>query len=524
RIHEAQARPPAQTTTTERVIAEVYNAGQIREAIPPPLVETSTTEHVTTEVYNAGCGAQLSVSDLCKTHNQRACLSENFQQIHVAQPPPKVESTTTEHVTTEVYNVGTYYEAVPPKPEVRQTATTTSKAETLFTAVLSNKVQQAPRKTPDRHVATSTSEVVEREHAATIRRTPVPETHKATVSSASYVENVATIRQSPAREIHKTTVTPGASVENVMAIRQSAVPEVHRTSMTRGSSVERAAAIRQTDKPEKGLASVTAPAPLENVGQINLPTSQPDKQVFTKSMTPIDRIDDIVVPERRPQTIAEVTQTVTDEARIHHMEQHFTPTQVTTTERFVQGGVGVLHDETIRKEERIVDAVEEESTVERSKRILLEQLEREEKELVERIPKAVKQVTQTTTAEGWVQHVHDDMAQPHAVQTTKRYEKQVVEGVQAHTMAAASGARTVATTKTTEDEEATKKFTQSRIPQLSKRVTTTTSADGFVQHEHDEMAQPKQITTTTRKGDEDARWKVKREAKRRAVNVLRCSY
>lgn len=31
-----------------------------------------------------------------------------------------------------------------------------------------------------------------------------------------------------------------------------------------------------------------------------------------------------------------------------------------------------------------------------------------------------------------IQHVHDDMAQPHAVQTTKRYEKQVVEGVQAH--------------------------------------------------------------------------------------------
>lgn len=34
----------------------------------------------------------------------------------------------------------------------------------------------------------------------------------------------------------------------------------------------------------------------------------------------------------------------------------------------------VLLQETIRKEERIVDAVEEESTVERSKRILLEQV------------------------------------------------------------------------------------------------------------------------------------------------------
>ncbi|KAK6049597.1 hypothetical protein COOONC_12897 [Cooperia oncophora] len=52
-----------------------------------------------------------------------------------------------------------------------------------------------------------------------------------------------------------------------------------------------------------------------------------------------------------------------------------------------------------------------------------------------------------------------------------------------------------------------RRLAQSRIPQLTKRVTTTTTSDGFVQHVHDELAKPTQVTTTTRKEDEDAQWK-----------------
>ncbi|VDO17383.1 unnamed protein product, partial [Haemonchus placei] len=124
-----------------------------------------------------------------------------------------------------------------------------------------------------------------------------------------------------------------------------------------------------------------------------------------------------------------------------------------------------------------------------------------------------------------------EVAKPKTVQTTKRVEEQVIEArrieatqpevktvtttktteeEEARRLAETTtgGVQTVTTTKTTEDEEATRKLAQSRIPQLTKRVTTTTTSDGFVQHVHDELAQPSQVTTTTRKEDEDAQWKV----------------
>ncbi|KAK5983563.1 hypothetical protein GCK32_017074, partial [Trichostrongylus colubriformis] len=136
-IHEAHPPPPVQTTSTERKTSEVYNIAQIREAIPPPPVETTTTERVSTEVLSAGI-------------------------IQEARPPPKVETTTTEHVTTEVYNVGAYYEAIPPPEEKKKhVATTTAKAETLYTA----KIQPTPA-APDVHVAKTVTDVAEREHAA----------------------------------------------------------------------------------------------------------------------------------------------------------------------------------------------------------------------------------------------------------------------------------------------------------------------------------------------------------------------
>ncbi|WKY09281.1 hypothetical protein Q1695_001999 [Nippostrongylus brasiliensis] len=631
-FHEARPQPQPQTTTTEHVSTEVYSAGTIQEAVAAPKVETTTTEKVITELYSAG-------------------------QYHEARPPPKVETTTTEHVTTEVYNIGKYFEAVPEAEVKRDTATTTTKAETVYAAA----IQPAPTKTPERHMATSTSEIVEREHAATIRQTPVPETHKSTVTSGVSVENIATIRetpapevhrttftkeksverlaairqtpvrethkatvstaasvenvaairqtpvpethkatmstaasvenvaairevavpeshkatttapaglenigtirQSPARETHKPSLTRGASVENAMAIRESPAPDLYRAHTTRGTSVERAAAIREAEKPESGQATVTTlERPVENVGairevekpesgqatvtsaehpvgnigtirqtspvtplastkstgvmkenvaQVNMPTAEPEKRQFTKVSTPIGRIDDIVVPERRPKTTAEVSQTITEDARVHHVEEHFTPTQITTTERIITGGVGVMRDEEMAKEEqKVVEHVEEESLIEKKKRLLLEQLEQEERELLERIPKPSKQVTQTTEAEGWVQHVHDDLAQPQTVQTTKRYEKEVVEGRQAQGMTGQAPATvTTVTTRKTEDEEAARRMAQSRIPQLTKRVTTTTTADGFVQHVHDELTQPvQQVSTTTRSEDEDAQW------------------
>ncbi|EPB67517.1 immunoglobulin I-set domain protein [Ancylostoma ceylanicum] len=75
------------------------------------------------------------------------------------------------------------------------------------------------------------------------------------------------------------------------------------------------------------------------------------------------------------------------------------------------------------------------------------------------------------------------MAKPQAVQTTKRYEKQVVEdSLSKKQTTTGGGETTVSTTKKEEEEEqARKKMTQSRIPQRTTKVTTTTTADGFVQ-------------------------------------------
>ncbi|KAK6012005.1 hypothetical protein OSTOST_22855, partial [Ostertagia ostertagi] len=184
-----------------------------------------------------------------------------------------------------------------------------------------------------------------------------------------------------------------------------------------------------------------------------------------------------------------------------------------------------------KKEEERVSVVKEERETEeeRRKRFIIEQLEEEERELLERIPKVLKEVTQTTESEGWVQRSSAEVAKPRTVETTKRVEE-VVEDRRAQMMETTrpevktvtttktteeeearhlplGGVQTVTTTKTTEDEEAMRRLAQSRIPQLTKRVTTTTTADGFVQHVHDELAQPTQVSTTTRKEDEDAQWK-----------------
>ncbi|XGW04508.1 hypothetical protein V3C99_015582 [Haemonchus contortus] len=648
KVHEARPAPQPQTTTTERTSSEVFNIAQIREAIPPPPVETTTTERVCTEVLTTG-------------------------QIHEARPPPKVETTTTEHVTTEVYNVGTYYEAVPPPEEKKKhMATTTTKAETLYSA----KVQPTPQ-APEVHVATKTTDIVEREHAATIRRTPVPETHKATLLGAYSLENIAAIqqpitpethratvsrgasleniaayrhspapelhrpsitrekslervaayRQSPAPETFRPSITPGVSLENVGTIRETPIPDVRRSSITRGASLERvgtihetpipevrrssvtrgaslervgtigttslpeshratvtstavenAAAIRKTPIPETGRASVTRGSSVENVGtigttavpeshhatvtskavenaaairqtepvtpqtarkspgvmkenvaQINVPPAPPEKREFTKSSLSIERIDDIVIPERVPKTTAEVSQTITDEYRVFHIDEHYEPQQITTTERTVHGGVTYEEGGKKEEEKRVTIVEDKETEEEHRKRLLIEQLEQEEKELIEKIPKVLKEVTQETSTEGWVQRTAE-VAKPKTVQTTKRVEEQVIEArrleatqpevktvtttktteeEEARRLAETTtgGVQTVTTTKTTEDEEATRRLAQSRIPQLTKRVTTTTTSDGFVQHVHDELAQPSQVTTTTRKEDEDAQWK-----------------
>ncbi|KIH69423.1 immunoglobulin I-set domain protein [Ancylostoma duodenale] len=272
-------------------------------------------------------------------------------------------------------------------------------------------------------------------------------------------------------------------------------------------------AIRQSEPVHPHTATQTAGVMKENVAQINLPTAQPDKRQFTKSAVPIDRIDDIVVPERVPHTTAEVSQTVTDEGFIRHVDQDFTPTQVTTTERTVHGGVAVERGGKVVKEEEVVTTVSERTDEEDAERKRqLEQLEKMEREVEERLrrgPEVEKRVTQTTSAEGWVQHVEDDMAKPQAVQTTKRYEKEVVEdSLSKRQTTTGGGETTVSTTKKEEEEEERKKMTQSRIPQRTTKVTTTTTADGFVQHVHDEMAQPVEVTsTTTRTEGEDAQWK-----------------
>ncbi|KAJ1365152.1 hypothetical protein KIN20_025381 [Parelaphostrongylus tenuis] len=569
------------------------------------------------------------------TEQKEVKTTEDYvKEIREEVPAPPLETTTTTtQVSMEFYNAGMYYEKTPPQKQ-KERASTTS-VETVYTA----KVQETPQP-PETYTATKTSEVVEREHAAVIRRTPAPETHKATITGAvsveniaairqsqapeyhratitpgTSVENIATIRRSPAPEMHRSSITRGISVENVATIRQSPAPEMHKSSVTRGVSVENVAAIRQSPAPEIYKASVTSGAPVENVAaireapapetyrpsvsmgsvvenvaaigttpapdayqatitstavenvaairktpipesgqaslttatpiveniaaiqqsepvhphtatktsgvmkanvaQINVPTTQPDVRQFTKSVIPVDRIDDIVVPEYHPHTATDVSQTVTDEGHIYHTDQSFEPLTVTTTERRISGSVSVGDTGTVTLEGGEVTVVAKEQIIdEAAERRRLEEMERELQELEALVPKMSKRVQQTTTAEGWVEHVHDDIAQPQTVRTTKRVETETAES-RARQQLETMPATTVTTTQKSKDEELRKlaMHAPSRIPQLSKRVTTVTTADGMVQEIHDDLAQPVKITSTTREGEE-AQWQRSVETRR----------
>uniref|UniRef100_A0A158PAL3 Ig-like domain-containing protein n=1 Tax=Angiostrongylus cantonensis TaxID=6313 RepID=A0A158PAL3_ANGCA len=274
-------------------------------------------------------------------------------------------------------------------------------------------------------------------------------------------------------------------------------------------------AIQQSEPLHPHTATKTSRAMKENVAQINLPTAVPDVRQFTKSVVPVERIEDIVVPEYGPQTTTDVSQTITHEGHIHHTDESFEPSQVTTTERRVSGSVSVGHAEVVSAEGGEVTVVAKEQIIdEEAESRRLEEMERQLQELEAMVPKVSQRIRQTTTAEGWVEakhmkltkfianlspfilpvtlsrisldhHVHDDITQPQTVQTTKRVDTEVAE----------SRAQRLAT------------HAPSRIPQLSKRVTTTVTADGFVQDIHDELAQPVKITSTTQKGEE-AQWQM----------------
>ncbi|KAK6755359.1 hypothetical protein RB195_013995 [Necator americanus] len=401
---------------------------------------------------------------------------------------------------TAVENIGAIRQT--PAPETGYARTTAGSTVENIGAI-----RQTPA--PERRRATTTSGTAV-ENIGAIRTTPAPETGFARKTSVSALENIGAIRQTPVPETGSATVTRSA-LENIGAIRRTPAPETGHATKIPGSAVENIGAIRQSEPVHPHTATKTDGAMKENVAQINPTTTQPDKREFTRSSLSIDRIDDIVVPERAPHTTAEVSQTVTAEGFIRHLDQDFTPTQVTTTERSVRGGVTMEQGERVRREaEAVVTVTEKTREQDAEERRQLEQLEQMEKEVEERLrrgPEVQKRVTQTTSAEGWVQRVEDDVAKPQVVQTTKRIEKEVTEDSRSKRHMVTPGETIVSTTKKDEEEEERRKIVQSRIPQRTTKVTTTTTADGFVQHLHDEISRPTEVTTKTRKEGEDAQFK-----------------
>ncbi|KJH40765.1 immunoglobulin I-set domain protein, partial [Dictyocaulus viviparus] len=448
------------------VIFGLMQFDEIVERPPQPLIsEQKETRTAETYMKMVDDLMREALPQATKTTSHTSTTTEYVQKVSEELPPPQIEKTTT-HVSTELYNVGIYYESTPP-PLVKQTMRSSS-SEALHQAI----IQQTPQP-PESYKATKTSEVVERVHAATIRRTPVPELHKATITGAVSVENIATIQQPSTPELHRATIKPGTSVENIAAIHQSTAapeiyrasvspgtsienvaairevpaPEIRQSSVSRGLSVENVAAIRKTSIPECGQASITAlpvvesigtirqsepvhpqsatkssGAMRENVAQINVPLTQPDRQELTTSVVPVDRIHDIVVPKYQPHSTTYVSQTITDEGHIYRVDQSFEPSITTTTDRQICGNTTVEGMKTVAVEDG-------ETTVAVKKEIIDEKVDDElrlfeEKKQELREPERVvsKAVQQTTSAEGWVQHEFDEISQPQAVQTTKRYE------------------------------------------------------------------------------------------------------
>ncbi|CAB3396814.1 unnamed protein product [Caenorhabditis bovis] len=433
------------------------------------------------------------------------------------QSQPIIQQSNT--TTTTVSHIGQSHQ--PTQPDIIQTVTTDESKKTMNVAT----IRQSPQR--EVHEARTTPGPTS-EHVATIRQSPVPETHRSTITRRSpSVENVAKIRQSPIPETHRSTITRRSpSVENVAKIRQSPVPETHRSTLTRKSpSVENIAKYQPATQPDVHQATTASRQPVANIAQVHHPAN-PDVQQTITNMPKIDRIDDILAAPQEEKVTTTVRQTITttgdvDEQRQEQptkttQQQATTVTETTDNEGWVRHQHQDFvepHKSTITIKKLDVDETERitqqnigrPATTNKYEHAEEEHVVKQESKIpIRQEPKTTMTVTETTTGEGWVQQVDQNIEQPHLNKiTVKRLDIEEEENIRKNLERAQQ--QQIQKTRE-EEEEGSRTRIESRIPvpKTTKTVTETTSGEGWIQQVRQEGDQPSQITVKRLDIDEES--------------------
>lgn len=130
-------------------------------------------------------------------------------------------------------------------------------------------------------------------------------------------------------------------------------------------------------------------------------------------------------------------------------------------------------------------------------------IKNESKIPVKREPKTKTTVTETTSGEGWVQQVHQDLTRPEqSTVTVKRLDIEGGEHVQQATQQMRMPQQVVTTRKEEEVDQRLKNESRipvKREPKTTTTVTETTSGEGWVQNSHMDIAHPHSSTVTVKR-------------------------
>ncbi|UMM36442.1 hypothetical protein L5515_008606 [Caenorhabditis briggsae] len=471
----------------------------------------------------------------------------NISHIGQSHEPiqPVMGRSTSSNETVRTMNVATIRQS--PQREVYEARTTPGPTSEHVATI---------RKTPVREThQSSISKAPSLENVAKIRQSPVPETHRSTLTRRSpSVENVARYQQAAQPETYQATTTGGQPLANIAQVHAPAKPE--RQAITKEApQIDRiddilatpheqkvTTVVKQTEEitgdvdreyqeqqqkqkqvtstvtettsgegwvqhqhqdfvePHKSTVTVKK-LDIEESQNINQQRfNQPEqKNIVTEKIQEDVHRESRIPVKREPQTTTTVTEMTSGEGWVQNTHQDFQNPHLSTTtvKRLdIDEGHHVNYQTAQQSQQQTVKTQKEEEEESR--------IRNESKIPVKKEPKTTTTVTETTSGEGWVQNVHQDMRRPEqSTITVKRLDIEGGEHVQHDIQQNRSGQQTITTKK--EEEQDQRNKTESRIPirrepKTTTTVTETTSGEGWIRNTHMDAAHPHSTVTMRRLG------------------------
>lgn len=471
----------------------------------------------------------------------------NISHIGQSHEPiqPVMGRSTSSNETVKTMNIATIRQS--PQRELYEARTTPGPTSEHVATI---------RKTPVREThQTSISKAPSLENVAKIRQSPVPETHRSTLTRRSpSVENIAKYQNATQPEAYRATTTEGQLVANIAQVhvpsqpdRQAIIkeaPQIDRIDDILATPLEQkvTTVVKQTEvitsdidknyqeqqqkqkqvtstvtettsgegwvqhqhqdfvEPHKSTVTVKK-LDIEESQNINQQRfAQPEqKSIVTEKVEEDVHRESRIPVKREPKTTTTVTEMTSGEGWVQNTHQDFqNPHLSTTTVKRLdidEGHHVQNHQATQQPQKQIVKTRQEEEEESR--------IRNESKIPVKREPKTTTTVTETTSGEGWVQNVHQDMRRPEqSTITVKRLDIEGGENIR-HDIQDNRNQQQMVTTKMEEEQDQRTK-NESRIPvrrepKTTTTVTETTSGEGWIQNRHMDAAHPHSSTVTVKR-------------------------